>query len=339
MPQYRAITESFDLYPTVATPGYGMFSTWVNNGNDGELVPGRFGGQAYRDTGVGTTGHFRVIPATTQAVQGWAFYVRGGLASANGQRIITFTTDGTLRAWARVEAGGFLSVGTGNTELARSAAPLIINEAWHYVELAVNFAVEGEIRCYLNDVEVAALHVEGVNLGAGTVNRVQMHRTTNGSPQFDYDDMYVEVDGFARVGEGRIFTLRTDADAHTDFAPSVGADNFANVDDVPANDATYNSSNVLDAYDLFGVEAMTANPSLIFGVQLTTLAQKDEASARAIRGLLISGAAPTEETDDIILALNSSIFGGKFFALDPNTGARFTRPAVENLNIGYKVSV
>ena len=149
-----------------------------------------------------------------------------------------------------------------------------------------------------------------------------------------------EVEHNAVTGKVRVYLNDFELpELRLDNVNMAGATNFANVDDIPAQDATYNFSATVGDEDLFGIAPMPSNPTKIFGVQLTTLAMKDEASTRAIRGLLKSGAAPVQETADIPLALNSPQFSRTFYPLDPDTGAPFLRPGVEALNIGYKVSV
>lgn len=343
MAQQRVITEGFDLYPGLTDDGYGLGSTWSgiqSSVNGGALVAGRFGGQAYRPVNNNLSGiGRRVIPATREIVYGFAVYISNITIGVTLANILSAATANIFEL--RTVAGGYLSVTRNGTLVGQSAVPVLTAASWHYIECACKIdAATGSVRVFVNDFEVPSLALNNVNTGNVDTGWYQFGRDSNpGGNTLVFDDMYVDVGGLVRAGEGRIFVLRPNADIHTDFARSAGANNYGNVDDVPASIAAYNSSTTVDAYDMFGLEDMPLNPQTIFGVQLTVLGQKDEAAARAIRGLLKSGAAPTEETADFPLALGSPQFFRQFFPTDPNTGAAFLKAGVDALNIGYKVSV
>lgn len=341
MAQTRAITEGFDLYPAADTPGYGLGSVWSLLGSAPQLVPGRFGGQAVlmpNNFAVYNMAHF--FPATNLNAGGAALWLDKNFTGSRSMLVLRSGSNN--RFGLRAEVGGFMSVLANNTVLATTSSPVLTVKSWHYLEFETEHnAATGKVRVYLNDFELPELRLDGVNLAGASVDNIYIDGGGANSIMGGaiWDDLYLDIGGMTRVGEGRIYPLPPVSDVATAFAPSVGADNFANVDDIPAQNVTYNSSATVDDQDLFGIAPMPSNPTKIFGVQLTTLAMKDEASTRAIRGLLKSGAAPMEETADIPLALNSPQFARTFYPLDPATGAPFIRPGVEGLNIGYKVSV
>lgn len=341
MVQTRTITEGFDLYPGANTPGYGLGSTWTLLGSAPTLVPGRFGGQAVlMPNAFAVYPMARFFPATNLNAGGLALWLEKPFIE---QRTMFALRSGSNIGFAlRMEVGGNLSVLANNTVIATTSAPVLTPASWHYFEWETEHnAVTGKVRVYLNDFEIVELRRDNVNMVRATVDNLYLDGGGANTPMGGaiFDDLYLDSGGMTRVGEGRIYPLPPVSDVEADFARSAGATNFANVDDIPAQNATYNFSATLNDQDLFGVAPMPSNPTKIFGVQLTTLAMKDEASTRAIRGLLKSGAAPVQETADIPLALNSAQFARTFYPLDPNTGAPFLRPGVEGLNIGYKVSV
>ena len=342
MVQTRTITEGFDLYPAANTPGYGLLSSWtLLGGTPPQFVAGRFGGQAMlMPNGLTTYNIARFFPATNLNAGGVALFLAKPFTSARAMIILRSGSNNRFNL--RAEIGGNLSVLANNTVLATTSSPVLTVASWHYLEFEVEHnAVTGKVRVYLNDFELPELRLDNVNMAGATVDNLYLDggggNTIMGGAI--YDDLYLDSGGMTRVGEGRIYPLPPVSDIAADFARSAGATNFANVDDIPAQDATYNFSATVGDEDLFGIAPMPSNPTKIFGVQLTTLAMKDEASTRAIRGLLKSGAAPVQETADIPLALNSPQFSRTFYPLDPDTGAPFLRPGVEALNIGYKVSV
>lgn len=342
MVQYRAFTDGFDLYPGMNTAGYGLGTSWpIGSTANMSLAPGRFGGQCVSRTInlAGVTYLARVIPYTTQAVAGVAYHVRGSYESA--VRILQFrASNGSAQISLRMSATGTLYVQRGSTTIAETALPVMSTNSWHYLEMAVTISdTAGTVQVWLNDFEVPELSLSNISTKGAAIDGISQFAMGMGADRGGYlDDCYCEVDGIERMGEGRIFTLVPNGNVTADFIPSTAIDNYQSVNQVPASATLYNSSKVVGESDSFTITGMDFDPAKIYGIQISALASKGDAAARAIRQTLKSGTT-TEEGSDFVLTFQSNIFTQEYFPVDPDTLATWTRGGVESVEIGYKVSI
>lgn len=337
MAQRRAITEGFELYPdNINLGGYGLRSTWLT-GNDNWIMldSGRFGGRALRfQSGNDHRTMYRPFPPTTQFVVGFAFY-RGSTLDLTFLRMRSQNNNDQVTM--RVDGAGYLYINRGGTMLWKSSEPLIVINSWNYIELACVISdTTGSIRLYMNDYEVAEAAMDNIDTKNHGTDMDVGQILLEGRQNHRWDDLYVEIDGTSRVGEGRIVALAPNSDDTVQFTPSTGASNFATVDEQPVNPDDYNYSATVGAKDLFTMSDLTFSPQNIYGVQVCTIAQKDEAGLRIIRSRLVSGAVE-EAGADFVLALETFNWKRDFWPLNPDGDVEWTRAAVDAIKVGYEV--
>lgn len=333
MAQYRAITEGFDLYPSLSQAGYGVASTWNLSGGM-TLITGRFGGQALAMSDSSLQIATRDFPSTMQFALGLAYY----RASTRATEIVQILgSAGIAQITVSVNEFGTLSVLRSGVVIATSPANVLPLNSWNYIEICVvgsNSA--GSLRVYLNDVEISSMALSSFDtLGGDTdFSRLSLYSTNNSSCRFD--DIYLEIDGAVRVGEGRIVALPVTADDTVAFTPSTGTSNFEMVNEVPASDADYNSSSTIGATDRFNVTNLPFTAGSIYGIQVTLLGRKDDAGSRVVRSHIYSNTTE-QEGSDFVLALGTSVFHRDFYPTDPNGGVAWTQSAIDAMKIGYRV--
>lgn len=114
------------------------------------------------------------------------------------------------------------------------------------------------------------------------------------------------------------------------------AGNYAQVQSYyPNGGLTYNTANVVGKKDTFGIDPQFANTAKILGVEVTGSFRIEQAGLRTASNLINSGGvfangvAKPMSTDYQIYT--------DLWAVDPKTGASWTGPAVNALQIGYQV--
>lgn len=351
MPQVRAITDGFDLYPSsVSQTGYGFDSTWMGNGNRA-IVAGRFEGQAAQLTGDSPGGYGyrrRAFPATTQIAVGFAFRRAASLVDTKailqvesttgaGQFFLGYTDTGHLFI-RRGGAPANNSPSSGEL-LALATANPILGLTWHYIEVEVFHAdVGGFIKVYLDGFEVPGMSYSGDTrtTADAELGRIALWVQGTGAAHL-FDDLYVEVGGAVRVGEGRIESRMVDSDVSgADWTPSVGSTRFGVLDELPANHTDFVSATPVGAEFRCGVANLSTVPQTIYGVQIESLSQKDEAGTRAIRNKLWSGAVEWDgETQ--ALQLNSFTFKRDWLARNPEGDVAWAAAAVNALELGQEI--
>lgn len=338
MAQTRAITEGFDLYPgDINIGGVGLRSTWISpNAEWMGMGVGRYGGQSLNFfSGNDHRQMYRPFPASSQVVVGFAYF-RGSTLDTVFMHLRN--NGNTDQITLRVDGAGYLYMYRGAALLKQSTVPLIVVNSWNYIELAVTVSeTAGNTRLYMNDVIVDDFTFDNIDTqnvaGDSTIAQIMFE----GRQSAQWDDVYVEIGGTTRVGEGRIVALPVTSDVQAQFTPSTGASNFAVVDEVPVNATDYNMSAVLGATDIFTVSDMNFTPAQIHGVQVSMIAQKDEAGLRIVNSKLVSNGIEADGTN-LVLALNTFNWKRDFYAKNPDGGVNWLKAAVDALQVGYEVN-
>ena len=337
MVQSRAITEGFDLYPaTPAQAGYGVFSTWTPSVTSSFLLEaGRFGGQCLTNTNSSGREITRGVLSTTQIVVGFAY--RRSLDLENLVCGLQ-SSAGNPQFYLSLDSIGRLFVSRTNSAasaLAITPERAIHLNTWHYIEWIVELSdTVGSCEVWLDGVEVAVLTLTNIDTKAHADSDIG--RVRFGTSAYSVDDMYVEIDGLTRVGEGRITTRAVSADDTVDFVPSTGSSNYATIDEIPPVTTDYNSSTTTGDKDLFAVADLGFVPTVVYGVQVSTLSQKDEAGTRTMQNRIVSGGV--EENGQVdALTLNSFTFKRSWHPTDPDGAVAWTGTTVDSVKIGYEL--
>jgi hypothetical protein len=157
------------------------------------------------------------------------------------------------------------------------------------------------------------------------------------------DDLYI-CDGTGSaphntfLGDCRVDCLYPNADgSHSAWTPSAGTTHFTLVDDpTPTEDTDYLVTTTVGARDTHMLTNLPTLPgSVVYGVQHSLYARKDDAGLRQVKNVLKSGATTQVGTALHTLA-TSYIYYTEVFTADPNTGAAWTIAAVDALEAGIE---
>ncbi len=129
------------------------------------------------------------------------------------------------------------------------------------------------------------------------------------------------------LGDVGTRTLFATGDGSINFTPNSGANNFSRVNETAMDsDTSYNSSATPGDEDQFSFQPITNVIAIIYGVQVTIAARKDDIGPRVIKTGLVSGGT-TDYGADHALPDNYSYFTD-LWVLDPDTGVNWTRTGV-----------
>lgn len=341
MVQVRAITEGFDLYPAASgTGGYGAGAEWIGGSSLG-MVTGRFGGQAARLSG--PIDAFRLFAESDLVVAGFAYQIETSLQTTIC-RFKSGAGDYQL-ALCRSDANQlYLVRGVGHQSgviLSTTPLSILVNGTWHYIEVAIKVHdTLGTIRVRLDGVNVPSLNYDGDTRLTGDGSNIGRFELTSANFMAHYvDDLYVETGGTTFVGEGRIEVLPVIEDvSNTGFVPSAGTDIYAVMGSVPV--ITAYKASALNTGDIFRLKhkLMPSTPETIYGVQIISLSQKDEAGTRKVKNRLWSGATAALGAENA-LNLNTFTFKDDWFGTDPNTSLSWTRANLNAAQLGVEVTL
>lgn len=337
--------EGFDLYNGTQA-NIGFQAKWNTNVVAATTFPaGRFGGQCVRYNG--STGWYRrTLTGAARSTGSFGFACRVATlptttitrnigVSASGQMLagIVVLPSGAIQA---LRLNGATGAG-GGTILGASAAGVIIQNVWHYIEWEwVISATVGRMTVKVDGVTV--LNLTGVNTLTGANANADEWYLDNqgGSAVIDFDDLYEEDSGTS-IGQRRVDTLRGTADTATkQWTPDTGTVNFSRVNANLAQQTTFVQASVVGNLDLYDIADLATTPATIDAVQYSVFAQKTDATARAIAA--VGDIAGTQQQSG---NFNMTVGVAKFesiFLTKPGGGA-WAAADVNALRIGPKVTV
>lgn len=241
-----------------------------------------------------------------------------------------FRNSGSTICDLLITSSGALQARRNGTELGVTSAGLIAINTWYYIEAEfVRDASAGSFKVWLNGVQV--LNLTAINTGASDINEIRMGNTGN---NVSLDDLYV-TDAATKLGEVRIDALAPTADTATKgWTASSGSDNYAMVDEQPFSTSDYVTGSTGDK-DYYDFADLSFDPASIFAVQVTTLAKKDDATARTFRGNIKSSSS---EGNGATRGLGTSyVMYPDIFETDPNGGGAWTQASVNAAQVGIEV--
>lgn len=337
------VIDGFDYYSssvpistrwtqTVSAPTYGN--------------AGRFGGMCLSGNPSGTVIQRNLGSVNNSISVGLAYKQDSGTMVSSPDTMIRFRNNNagvdTTQSFIQINNNGDLSFCSGNTlgsNIRATALSAIAWGVWNYVEVElVSHASAGSVNMYVNGVLVAS--ASGVVTNAGLdVNAVVlvMPTVTGALPKIYIDDFYC-ISGASRLGERRVLTKYPSADtAQKDWTPNSGSTNYSRVNEEPMNgDTSYVSAATVGAEDLYDIGDLGFVPLSIDAVQLVMVARKDDATARSVAPVLISGSTTTVGSD--LVMTTSYAVKTTIFETDPDTSAAWTASGVNALQAGMKVT-
>jgi hypothetical protein len=219
--------------------------------------------------------------------------------------------------------------------------------AYYYIEWKVTIADS----IAANSCKVRISGVDAINVATGqdaknnTNGYATQLRLGNQSASIgialDFDDLYVcDQSGTANndfLGDCRVDAQLPNGDgAVTNFIPSTGTTHYTLVDDPTPNTTDYVDSATVGDRDLYDFTNLTPlSTSTVYGVQVSTAANKDDAGSRSIAVTARSG---TTNVDGATQALSTSqLYFSSIFETD-SASAQWNQSTVDAAQFGIKVA-
>jgi hypothetical protein len=270
------------------------------------------------------------------------------IASAiTGTLSLSFKDGATDQVFLQIETSGLLTVQRGGgTVLGTSAGALSVG-TWHHV--AVKFVVGdatgvsgtwGEYQVWVNGVSVLSATNVDTKVSANSYgNALQWFINANSSlatstnTQINYvDDFW--ADSATNWGDQRVQVLKPSAaGASTQFTPSAGS-NYDCVNDTLLDTTDYVESTVVGNIDTYTCEDVSSSAT-VSAVVVTMVANKTDAGARSIRGVLRIGGTNYTNGSDLALSATDTVQQG-IFETNPATAGAWTAAALNGAEIGIK---
>lgn len=127
------------------------------------------------------------------------------------------------------------------------------------------------------------------------------------------------------------------SDVTTGLTPNPGAPNYGNVDDIPAQQVSYNEATAAGQEDLYGLVPMAVTPASIPIVAVWAQATRDGAITQGELHV-VSGLSDTYGTAETLPATPSFGSIARFFAEDPDGPAAWDQTSVDALQVGIRFS-
>lgn len=325
------LMEGFDhiSVASITTKGWSFAS--------GNMVAGRFGGQALRGINAGTSYITKALPSTySELIVGFAYQ----LEAFTAREVFVTRNGGTIVAKVTVVLVGanyvFRVVNAAGTTLATGTTPIVLAN-WYYLEVKVVVsATVGTVELRLNGASTAECSGTGLNTGALNIDNIGY---VFGSLWIhSWDDIYaVDTSGSAPtntwLGDVKVETLYPTANG-TNTAWT-GA--YTDVDD-PAtfdSDATFISSSTPGDKETYAVTDLTTAAGTVLAVQTNLVARKDDAGVRTIAPVLRTGGTDYDGTTTPELSASYVDYTQLYDRLDPS-GAAWSISTVNAMEAGVK---
>ena len=270
----------------------------------------------------------------------FSYYVAFRLrTAASNAALINFNEAATnhINIEAGAQSGGVVFVAKrASTEIGRGTTVYVVNE-WLLVEVYVLINDStGRVIVKINGADTE-IDFTGDTRNGGTLGKIDRlgagFSVANAFSGFYFDDFVVDDANW--IGDTRIVGLSPDGAGNSaQWDPSTGA-NYACVDEVPASDADYVSTNVNDEIDTYSLANLGVSPYSVKSVQAMARARKEGASTPQNIALVVrTGATDYPSSDQ---ALGTSFKGHvNLWEQNPNTAAAWTESDVNGLQPGVK---
>lgn len=344
------LVEGFDDYNSKTDVNVGMASGgWTISGNTaGSFITGRFGvGRALRINNPTITalndrfdlGANYASIACGVAVRAEEIGADWGTAGS-GEPLFGFLDSGAAKQFdiSLDSQGDLVFKRGGSTVIATSdGTHRLRSTIWSYVEIEVTIDdSSGTVKMWIDGIQVC--NVSGADTetgGTGIVREFTICPTNGLDSAVDLDDLYI-TDG-TRLGECQVVDLAPTSDGSPNtWVASTGTDEFAMVDESPANsDTDYIQTSTAGDKSFFGLSDLAAQFDTVHAVGVMAWMRKTDGTARSARGKIRSN---TDEGDAATLTLTTSYLTSYgLFNTDPQGGGAWTPTRVNALESGVEV--
>jgi hypothetical protein len=316
---------------------------WSNNLSTAPAYStGRYGyGSAVKAGGSGRP--IRGLTPSAQVIVGYAFKIQT-LTTSKALGAIGTDSGATCHMYWEITSSGALRVTRSGTTLGITAAGVVTQEVWYYLEHRMTIHDStGISETRLNGVQM--FNFTGDTKNGGTSTNIDAftlgNDTGNGhmDPAVWFDDLYV-LNTLGSVnntflGETVVRTLMpTGAGASTALTPTGTANNWENVDEIGLSEADYNASGTSGARDTYALANLPVTPTAIYGVQTVVTGSKTDAAATSLKPILRSGSNYAEAPLALSITPTTTAVTREN---DPATSALWLPAAVNALEVGAEV--
>lgn len=295
--------------------------------------------------GFNSTTRSLTIPASSTVIVGFAVYY-SSTNTAAGVFWPSFQGDGGATSHMRLghsTSTGVLSARRSTTEVANSGARVLPTNEWHYIEVKTTVADTGGIFVVRVDGE-EWINYTGDTKNAGTATTIDRIQWSGPSGTWRIDDVYV-CDGIGAtsndfLGDVKVETLLPNGNGVTSqWVGSDGnsVDNYALVDEVPANTTDYVASPTIGNRDLYEFGNLQMTSGQVIGVQPTYYGQKSDAGAASIIDVARLADGTVDTGPSKALSTTWSQAAGKVREAKPGGGA-WTISDVNGAQFGVEVA-
>jgi hypothetical protein len=336
---------SLAVSPNGVLSAPGMWFTSSNAFTVNNAPTGRATQYAMIMNGGGTAD--KTIPANyTEFIMGGAYYVPSTFT--NNTVLMAMMDAGNFQVEVRVDGSGHLVITRNGTTLGTSTLNLTANQGWVYIEFKSKIdASTGTAQVWVNGVSWLSLTSQNTKSTANAyMNRVRYGSVVTSAINSYWKDMY-GLD----TGTGTNTTLLGDitvnvffpngAGTNQQWTPNTGTQTAAVQDGTshsgtwPDGDTTYISDATSGHISDFAHQALSLTGT-IYGVIHMSYARKDDAGARSVNQVCLSGG--TTETGAAISLGNTYNYYLDVIENDPNTSAAWTVTNFNNATFGMKIA-
>ncbi len=271
------------------------------------------------------------LPATQTLICGFGF--KAAFAIAAESRICEFLDGSNVGINLRRQTSGEWSIYFDTTHLATTSGQVLPVDTWATVELRVkvdNSAGEYELR--VNGITLlSATGIDTQPASNAYTNAIRIVGSNILGVQFHFDDFYVLDESGATnndfLGSFKVQTTFPNGDGAVDCTPSTGTDNYALVDDNPANDDTDYVTGAASDIDLYDHQNLV-NVSQVFAVTVNTVCRQTDASPLDVKLLAKSGTTTGEGSAQTI-GSTDYVQKSEIFETNPDTTGPWTPSEVD----------
>jgi len=218
----------------------------------------------------------------------------------------------------------------GGSQLAVTTSLALTVSTWHTYELSVVVGNSGSYDLHVDGQSVLSASADTQPGSSAFVDVVRIGKNVNSSMLPMFDDLVIDDQAGAFLTDWKINTVFPSADSVVDGTPSTGSDNYAVVDENPANGDTDYVGSTSGDEDRFSFPSVSGTN--VVAVVVTAVTRQTDASPFDITLIANQAGAPQ--------AIGSSDYVAKseVFETNPDTGLAWEISEVNSAEFGYKVT-
>lgn len=278
-----------------------------------------------------------VFPSTmSEAMISFALMV-SQLPATSNFRILSARNGGTHQVGLYLNANGSLSVSRNTSVLLTTSTNIVTLPNYRY-RIELGFSIHGStgtIVLRVNGVEHLSQIALNTRNGVDGFDNIYLgsHRSTGSNTNCFYDDVLVDSDKTAFLGDFYGQSLLLDADLSTDSTPSTGSDSWSLLNVRPHDTSSYTAFTA-PGEDTFGVTDLDDAPDTIHAVIASVIASTDGAGTCEMRTKITSDASVDVGTTETVNATSNHF--QQIVMLDPDGSVPWTPAAVNALTLSVE---